>query len=350
MKSAVISAYKDTGHVEENIRWLREKGYEVVIAADEPDDELLRIIEKYHVKATLSRKRRGKWRALNDALKLVSGEQIIFIDSDTVIKDLSGLNGSDAVEIVKEVRGKSIVERLVNVDYLVMTLGSAIAAKLGSCLGLNGSAFVIKRSVMDKLGGFRRKINEDTDLGVRLGLGGYSYDICGRAITEGPKTFKEWFKQRERWSMGGAEVLLENLLPILMHPRLWIPYLVFFYPALFGMLVSFLLPENYFTKFLYLVLPLLAILSPKLASLAILTLYELDTLRNLVAMGISFLAWSGIVLIFSKKIDFKIDVRVLPLYYFVYSPLWSAICLISFLRVLYCKIRGKRIEVNGWKL
>lgn len=350
MKSAVISAYKDTGRVEENIRWFRERGYEVVVAADEPDDDLLNVLKKYNVKVTLSKERRGKWKALNDALKLVSGEQIVFIDSDTVIKDLSGLNGSDAVEIVKEVRGESIFERLVNVDYLVMTLGAAIAAKLGSCLGLNGSAFVIRKSVMDKLGGFRRRINEDTDLGVRLGLNGYSYDICGRAITEGPKTFKEWFRQRERWSMGGAEVLLDNLLPILMRPRLWIPYLVFFYPALFGMLVSFLLPENYFTKLLYITLPLLAVISPKLASLAILALYELDTLRNLVAMGISFLVWSGVLLTFSKKINFKIDAKVLPVYYFVYSPLWSAICLISFLRVLYCKIRGKSVEVSGWKL
>ncbi len=350
MKSAVISAYKDAGYVEDNVRWLRENGYEIVIAADEPSEELIRIIEKYGVKATLSRERRGKWRALNDALKLVNGEQIIFVDSDTVIRDLSGLNGSDAVEIVKEVRGESIIERLVNIDYLVMTLGSVIAAKLGSCLSLNGSAFMVKKSVMDKLGGFRRKINEDTDLGVRLGLGGYSYDVCGRAVTEGPKSFKEWFRQRERWSMGGAEVFLENLLPILTHPRLWIPYLVFFYPVLFGMLVSLLLPESYFTKILYLVLPFLTILSPKLASIAILALYELDTLRNLVAIAVSSLVWSGILIAFSRKLSFHIDIKLLPLYYFVYSPLWSAICFVSLLRVAYRKLRGKGMEVSDWKL
>ncbi|WP_456468862.1 glycosyltransferase [Archaeoglobus sp.] len=350
MKTVVISTYRDAGYIEENVKMLSKRGFEIVITVDDPDEKILNIIQTYRVKASISKERRGKWRALNDALRLASGDQIIFLDSDTVIADLSGLNGCDVVEIVKEVRGETIVEKLVNIDYLVMSLGSKIASKFGSCLGINGSAFVIKKSVIEKLGGFRKRINEDTDLGVRVGLNGFKFAICGRAYTKGPKNFKEWFRQRERWSMGGAEVLVENFLPIILKPKLWIPYLIFFYPAIFGLLVSLMLPESYLFKILYLILPLIAVVSPKLASIAILAVYEIESIRNILAAVISFSAWSALIIAFSKKINYRVEYRLLPVYYFLYSPLWTIVCFISFLRVLLCKIMGKEIEVNGWKI
>lgn len=348
MKSIVISTYRGTGFIEENLKKLRD--YEIIIAADEPDENVLKIIQNYGLKASISRKRRGKWKALNDAIRLASGEEIVFIDSDTIIEDLIELNGCDIVEIAKEVRGNSLVERLVNIDFLVMSLGSKIASKFGSCLGINGSAFAIKRDVIEKLGGFRKKINEDTDLGVRLGLGGYKYMICGRAYTKAPENFKDWFRQRERWSLGGAEVLIENFTKILIRPRLWIPYLVLFYPAIFGVLISLMLPDSYIFKILYLLLPLFALISPKLASIAILALYEVGSIKNIIAALLSFAAWSATLILFSKKMKYKIDYRLLPIYYFFYSPLWTIICFISFIRVLIYKIAGKEIMIDGWKI
>ncbi len=350
MKTVVITSYRDAGYIEENLKRFSKGDFEVVIAVDDPEDKILEIIQGYGVKASISKERRGKWKALNDALKLVSGDQIIFLDSDTIIDDLSGLNGCDVVEILKEVKGDNTIEKLVNIDFLVMSLGSKIASKFGSCLGINGSAFVIKKSVIEKLGGFRKRINEDTDLGVRVGLNGYRFAVCGRAYTRAPKNFKEWFKQRERWSMGGAEILIENFIPVLLRPKLWIPYLVFFYPAIFGFLVSLLLPESYLFKTLYLILPFIAILSPKLASLAILVLYEVGNIKNILAAFVSFSAWSGLIILFSSKMNYKIDYRLLPVYYFLYSPLWTIICFISFFRVLIYKIIGKEIRIKGWKV
>ncbi|WP_202319368.1 glycosyltransferase [Archaeoglobus neptunius] len=350
MKSVVITSYRDAGFLEENVRLLRDKVSEIIVAADEPDEEIIEVINKYGLKASLSDERRGKWKALNDALELVRGDHIIFLDSDTLLVDLSGLNGHDVVEIVKEVRGDSFVERLVNIDYLVMSIGSKIASKFGSCLGINGSAFVVRKKVFDKLGGFRRRVNEDTDFGVRVGLSGFTFSLCGKAYTNAPKNFKEWFRQRERWSLGGAEVLIENFLHIIIRPKLWLPYLFFFYPAIFSLIVTSFLPDSYLFKLFYLLLPVVAILSPKLASIAILTVYEVETLKNILAMLASFSAWAVVIAAGSKKMDFKIDFKLLPFYYFIYSPLWTTVCFVSLMRVLGCKLLGKKIEVNGWKV
>jgi len=44
MKSAVLIAYREPGFIEENAKKLMNEGFEIIIAADEPSDELLRII------------------------------------------------------------------------------------------------------------------------------------------------------------------------------------------------------------------------------------------------------------------------------------------------------------------
>ncbi len=350
MKSAIITAYREPGFVEENIKFFRNKGYEVIVAADEPNDELASIIDKYGVKASVSEKRRGKWLALNDAAKLAEGEVLFFVDSDTKVWELSGIDGCDVVELRKEVKGSSLLEKLVNIDYFMMYLVSKLAAKLKTCIGINGSAFLIKRSVFNAVGGFRRKINEDTDLGVRLGLAGFKYGLFGKAITKAPDNWKSWLSQRERWSAGGAEILMENFREIITKPKLWLPYVILFYPAIVGMILSMLLPDNIVIKFFYLLLPLLVFISPKLASIVIMAIYEINAVRNLLILLASFVAWAVVMIALSKKFDYEIEAKVLPIYYFFYSPLWTFVSIITFAKVLVYKRLGKEIKLDDWKV
>jgi len=348
MRSAIVVTYRDEGSIEENIKELLKRGYEVVVAVDEPSENVLRILKSYPVKATVSNKRRGKWRALNDALRLASGEEILFLDSDTKIIDLCELNGKDAIEIRKEVNAGSVLEGLINIDYFVMFLTAKLAEKFNSCLSINGSAFMIKKSVLQSVGGFRRRINEDTDLGVRLGLNGFKVGVDGRAVTKAPSNLRGWFVQRERWSLGSAEVIIENFWMIVRKPRLWIPYLFVFYPAIIGFILSLMLPDSLILKLLYLLIPLMVFLSPKLLSLVMLMLFETHTLKNMLAMTLSFIVWSVTVMYLAGKFKYKVDYKLLPLYYFVYSPLWTMICITSFFRVFILKMLKKEIRVKRW--
>ncbi len=350
MKTAVIAAYRDAGFIEENAKKLLDAGFEVIVAADEPSKEILDIVERYDLKATLSDNRRGKWLALNDAAELASGDVIMFLDSDTRIRELCAENGCDAVELVKEVEGNSLLAKLVNVDYLMLFLISRMAAYFNACVGINGAAFMIKRKVFRDLGGFRRKVNEDTDLGIRLCLAGFKYGLRGRAVTKAPESLREWIAQRERWSIGGTEVLLDHFWEVLKRPKLWLPFLILFYPAIVGVIISALLPESIVVKLAYLLLPAIAVVSSKLASVAILAVFELNLIRNLLVSIASFAAWSGFVAFSSRRFNFKIDYRVLPIYYFVYSPFWTFVCFISFIRVLFGRIMGKKVVPPDWKV
>jgi cellulose synthase/poly-beta-1,6-N-acetylglucosamine synthase-like glycosyltransferase len=348
MNSAILVAYKDPGFIEENIIRLKEWGFEIIIAADEPDERLLEIIEKHNLKATVCDKRRGKWKALNDAVKLVNGDYILFLDSDTRIIYPGDFEEFDVVEIRKEVNSSSIIEKLANIDYLIMFLTSKLASKLNSCLALNGSAFIIKRSVLNELGGFRALINEDTDIGMRAGLNGYSFGVCGMALTKSPSNLKSWFVQRERWSVGGAQVLMKNFSDIVKKPKLWLPCLFIFYPAIIGISVGLLLQDGLILKLMYVILPFLLFLPSKLLSFLLLAVFGLHLLKNLIVITVSFLLWALVLAIFSMKTKYRIEFRLLPVYYLIYSPLWTMLCIIALVRVLSYRIMRKEVKVKNW--
>lgn len=348
MKSAVLVAYRKPGFIKENVKKLKEKGFEVIVAVDEPSDEILRIVREHDLKATISEKRRGKWRALNDAISLAEGDYIIFMDSDTRIVELGDFKEFDAVEIVKEVNASFLIERLAKIEFFNMFLTAKIASKLGSCLSLNGAAFGIRKDILLKLGGFRRRINEDTDLGIRLGLNGYRVGVCGRAITKSPSRLKDWLAQRERWSLGGAEVVIENLPSILKEPRLWIPYLFQFYPSIVGFALGFALPDSVILKVLNLILPFMFFVNFKLVSLLLLSVFELHVMRNVIAMLISFIVWALTVIVLSKKTNYEIEFKLLPLYYLLYNPLWTMICIVALAKASVFRLIGRELRVRGW--
>ncbi len=347
-KSAIIVSYRDHGYIEENVKRLISNGFEIIIAVDEPNEEVLRIIKEYNLKHTISNKRRGKWRALNDAVTLAEGDYILFIDSDTKILRLDCHYDFDAVDIVKEIEGSSLLERLVNIDYFNMFLTAKIASKFGTCLSLNGAAFGIKKDVLLNLGGFRRRINEDTDLGVRFGLKGYRFGVCGKATTKAPITFKSWFAQRERWSLGGAETVIEHIGGILKKPKLWIPYLFLFYPSVIGFILNFSFSDNIILKILSLILPFLFFLNFKAISLLLLFLFEVHIIKYVIVTLIAFIVWASIEIFLSKRYKYNVDFKLLPIYYFVYVPLWTMISIVAIAKVLIYRILGKELNVKNW--
>ncbi len=347
-KSVIISAYKTPGRIEENLETL--KGMDVVLTVDSPDSELREILKRYGLKASVSEKRRGKWKALNDAIKLADGDYILFLDSDTLIVDLGVVDGFDGVEIVKEVEGNSPLSKLIRIDYFNMYLISLLASKIGTCLGFNGSAFWIRKDVLLRIGGFKRRINEDTDLGIRFGINGFKYGVSGRAITECPVTLKDWFVQRERWALGGAEALIENFVKIIRKPIMWFPALFIMFPALIGLLINLALPDSLLLKALYLLIIPFGLLSGKAMLIAMYLLYGYHILKNIIVALLTFSIWAIFMIILSKITNYSIDFRYLPVYYFIYSPMWMFVAIIALSKYLFYRLMGFDFTPNNWKV
>ncbi len=352
--TVIFAAYRSPGVIEENYLKLRKMGVrEFVLAADCPDSRLKFLMRKYSFKLSVSERRRGKWRALNEAAKLAEGSYLLFIDSDTTlecdVRDIiEALERYDAVEIRKEIRGSSVMERLVNIDYLNMFAVAKLSERLKSCLGLNGAAFAIKKDVFFALGGFRNVINEDTDLGIRLGLEGYSFGTAGRAFTAAPRGFREWSTQRERWATGGAQIILEFLPELLKKPMLWVPAIYIVFPAIVAFALNDLIGGSILTKIVYFLLPAILILPQKILFFVLFFLFQERMLKNAVVGLITFALWLICEVLVSVKLKWRISYSLLPAFYFIYSPAWMLISLVALLRVAIIKASGKKVRVKNW--
>ena len=363
--SVFIPVYRESRILPKTLRKLTAKNSkkEIFIIADEPTQPFLQRIRKFRkkVKLVVNEKRKGKARALNEAVKFSSGEILLFLDSDVEIKGkdflekiVKEMKDSDILDIRKEVVKDSLLSRLTYYEYAGFNIGSWLLSKfLKKCPSINGSAFAIRREVFESLKGFRRVIAEDLDLAMRAFLKGYKFKYSRKASVKNyvHSSWRKWFIQRRRWSIGSAlwfkrwwKVLTKESLK---HPQLFIPSLFFLFPSLLVILISSFIPNFFIYKTFSLLLVLLSIKFNLFIPVLGLTLLTLNFLKGLIASLLTFFAFSALFFTLSRKLSFSFKLHEFFLYYFFYSLLWLLINLASLISVFLFK---KSIRVPRWKV
>ncbi|MHC1636949.1 MAG: glycosyltransferase family 2 protein [Candidatus Nezhaarchaeales archaeon] len=230
---------------------------EIIVIVDEPKPEILDLKSKFKsVKFIVNGHRQGKANALNRALKDTRAANILFLDSDVMIKSdpdvfisstLEALKHHDIVEYKEITRfDGSLRSKLIRLDDALYSFSYNLFSKLtGKCFALSGAAFAIKRRVLEELGGFQRVIQEDIDLGTRAFLKNKSFTILKdlEISVEPPNSWRSWLEQRKRWFMGyGAwlrRYFLHLLKAFILNPKMLLPIialaLVLSLPTLFSL-------------------------------------------------------------------------------------------------------------------
>lgn len=158
----------------------------------------------------------GKSAALNNALQLCTGELVAVFDADSRIKP-DFFNKSVPLFTSGDIAGVQGRVRVYNakVNFLTQaqedefgTYGSIILGAKdmlkGSC-GVGGNGQLVKREVLDKLGGWNvDSLTEDLDLTIRMNNMGLHVRYAPEAIVwqEAVETFEALLRQRKRWVMG----------------------------------------------------------------------------------------------------------------------------------------------------
>src|SRR3989344_6234919 len=170
-------------------------------------------IKPLHIGRT-PKERKGK--AVNEALKLAKGEFFICMDADSTIeKDalikmlpyFSDDNIASVLPLMKIVDPKGILEKIQWCEYLVNFFYKKLMSKL-DCIHVTPGPFSIYRSeVLRKIGMFdENNLTEDLEISLRLQK--YNYKIIqvldSEVYTIAPETFKEFYKQRNRWYKGAV--------------------------------------------------------------------------------------------------------------------------------------------------
>ncbi|BBG25234.1 Glycosyltransferase AglI [Sulfuracidifex tepidarius] len=209
----------------ENMSKQTYKNFEVIIVSDD-DERIFREVEKIAREFPFARLVKGKGKglkagALNLGSKLASGEFLVFLDVEARVED-------DFLERASSLQGDAFAFRLkirrnfssaLEDTYHAMTEFSMNALFRGrSSLGLpifpNGSAFMIRKEVLSRVGGFKEgAYAEDLEIGIRLFIHGikvnYNNDIPVYTISTPDE--RALRSQISRWAYGSAELLYESL-------------------------------------------------------------------------------------------------------------------------------------------
>ncbi|WP_460186161.1 glycosyltransferase family 2 protein [Thermofilum pendens] len=336
---------------------------EVIVVADEPDEEVLGILrEKACVKSLVSENRRGKVRALNEAISLSQGDVLIFLDNDVTVQDrkfvekiYKWLQDFDVAEIKKIARVDTFIGKLVYYDYMSFGVASYIFEKrVKRCAGLNGAAMAFTRKALKELGGYRNVVLEDMDIGFRSFFHGFRYKYIWdtEVVVDPPSSLREWLNQRLRWSVGAWTWIDDYVFHFSKIAS--IDYALESFAALFAMFpggivyASILLAEG---------LPLLKLgllagstvgglfapLVPVLAIYETVSMFLPPLPLSLVAIAV---AYSALVVPIAYRIGYKVKPQHFATYILFYSTLWFTVMLAGFIRVFVFRKR----DVTGWQL
>jgi len=280
--SILIPAYNEEESIEESIQAVRKLDYEnireILVINDGSTDNTLQIAKKLEAKIPLLRvidkKNGGKADALNYGLKQARGELIVIVDSDSfpdadALQKTVGYFDDKTVGVVTIpilVRNRhNLLSRLQAIEYSVIAFTRKLLEPVDGIYVTPGPFAVYRKSALEEVGGFDAdNITEDIEVTWNLAAHNYTrkMNMCTSVSSVAPDRLRDWWKQRNRWTMGGLQTawkyknrfFRENILGYFI-----LPFFVFGFVlgilgmAIFGYLFYQGLMKQYlFTKFSFL--------------------------------------------------------------------------------------------------
>lgn len=163
----------------------------------------------------------GKSRALNLGIKQASHEYIAVYDADNtpasdalkylVVQLLEHQELGAVLGKFRTVNKKrTLLTRFINIETLsFQSILQAGRWKMLRISTLPGTNFVIRRSIVEDLGGWdEHAITEDSELSIRMYMEGWKIKFIPYSVTfeQEPETWSVWMRQRTRWVRGNNYV------------------------------------------------------------------------------------------------------------------------------------------------
>jgi len=209
--------------------------YEIIVINDNSSDDSKQVLEQIQERNP-DRKiivintdnvagGKGKSNALNIGFSVAQGSVIAIYDADNtpepkalrlLVENLMDDPKIGAVigKFRTRNRNASILTRFVNIETLAyQCMNQAGRYFFFHLCTIPGTNFVIRRSIVEKIGGWDIKaLSEDTEISFRIYRMGYYIKMVPQAVTweQEPHLLSIWFKQRTRWAKGNIYVIIKN--------------------------------------------------------------------------------------------------------------------------------------------
>ncbi|MCL7400863.1 MAG: glycosyltransferase family 2 protein [Thaumarchaeota archaeon] len=228
MISVIIPTHNNERTIAACITSILENDYkfkEIIVVDDGSTDRTYDIASNFKDKIKLLSKPKGgiKTYALNYGLTVAKGDIVVTVDADTLISrdalskivayfsDPRILAASGNLRVLNG--NKNLLTRLQSYEYVIaFDIGRRLQALFRTLLIIPGAKSIVRKRVLEAIGGFDPVLGEDFDLTLKV------HKIRGRVIfipecyafTEVPETWRSWFRQRERWHRSQIRVLIRH--------------------------------------------------------------------------------------------------------------------------------------------
>ncbi|NEU03740.1 MULTISPECIES: glycosyltransferase [Clostridium] len=291
---------------------------------------------------------KGKSNALNLGYKKTKGEYIAVYDADNTTEKnalkylITRIHNDKTLGAVigkfrTRNRDRNVLTKFINIETLSFQwMAQAGRWNLLKLCTIPGTNFVIKKSILKRLGGWDEKaISEDTEISFRIYKIGYKIAFMPLAVTweQEPETIRVWFKQRTRWAKGNIYVLNKYLIKIFKEKPSKILFdVMYFFLVYFLFLSSVLISDGIFI-------------------LSIFTNLKTSINGNLnilwILAYILFILEVAITLTMEKGQGTFKNVILIPIMYFTYCQMWLIVAVNSFIQ--YIKDIVLKREVKWYK-
>lgn len=222
--SIIVPAFNEEVNAVRTVQSLLQQDYpnlQIVFVDDGSKDNTFSVVSEffadYNNVLVVTKTNGGKATALNYGINLAINEYVVCIDADTQLKNdavtrlmekfIPGKRETVAVSgNVKVGNEINLITRWQSIEYTTSQNFDRAAFDLLNCMTvIPGAIGAFKKQAIIEAGGFTADtLAEDCDLTMRLQKNGYRIRNCRSAIsfTEAPESFRQFLKQRFRWSFG----------------------------------------------------------------------------------------------------------------------------------------------------
>lgn len=223
--SIVIPAYNEERNIAATLKSLTELNYpknrlEIIVVNDGSTDNTKSIVEEFisdnktrNIRL-INKKNQGKGAALNDGLAASKGKFFVCLDADSIatsdalekiIPNFTNERIAVVLPLLKVSRPKNLWQKMQWLEYIVNMFYKKLMSGL-DCVHVSPGPFSVYRAdVLKKVGGFdENNLTEDLEITLRLQSKNYRIVqlLDAEVFTIAPKTFKELYRQRNRWYKG----------------------------------------------------------------------------------------------------------------------------------------------------
>ena len=225
--SIVIPSYNEEKNLQATLssvlalKYSRKK-IEIIIVNDGSTDNTRKIAENliaenknFNIKL-INKKNEGKGAALNNGLAIAKGEFFICLDADSrVTKDalqkilphFTNENIAVVLPLLKVQNPKNLWQKMQWIEYIVNMFYKRLMGRLDCVHVAPGPFSVYRTDVLRKVGGFDEKnLTEDLEIIFRMQSRDYRIIqlLDAEVFTIAPNSFRELYKQRNRWFKGAV--------------------------------------------------------------------------------------------------------------------------------------------------